>query len=104
MCLRAPHATGYPPGDEVIYKYFSSLHSSNDSSLSAHVAIARLLGAAYETMLRWLRKAQVGRTPGELLDYWHSVMEGSSQRANFFQEVVNVAKLVYHFHFHFSQH
>ncbi len=49
-------------------------------------------------MLEWLRKAEAGRTPTALLGYWHFVMEESKGRADFFEEVVNLANSVYHFH------
>jgi hypothetical protein len=53
-------------------------------------------------MLNWLRNTQVGRTPIELLGCWQSMMEESEPRANFFEKVVNQAKLVYHFHLHLT--
>ena len=102
ICLRAPGAPGYPPGDKAVYDYFAGLHHNNDLSVSAHAAIACFLGAAHTTMLNYLRNAQAGRTPMELLGYWHSVMEESEGRADFFEGVVNLAKSVNHFHLDFT--
>jgi len=68
-------------------------------SISAHATIARFLGAAHGTMLKWLTEAKIGRTAKDLLIYWHTLMEDSSVRTNrekFFQEVVEVAKSVSH--------
>jgi len=67
-------------------------------SISAHATIARFLGAAHSTMLKWLTEAKID-TAKDLLIYWHTLMEDSSMRTNrekFFQEVVEVAKSVSH--------
>jgi hypothetical protein len=58
--------------------------------------IARFLGAAHTTMLKWLLEIQNGRTADQLLTYWHTLMEGSTEREKFFREVVNVANSVSH--------
>lgn len=86
----------------VVYDYFDRLHDGNDMGLSAHIAIARFLGAAHKTMLKWLKNAEADRTPMELLGYWHSVMEESERRASFYEEVVELAKSVHDFHLHLT--
>jgi hypothetical protein len=85
--------------DKEVHGYFTSLHNENDSSISAHLAIACFLGAAYRTMLKWLLEAQNNRTPEQLLDHWHLMMErspGRSDRDKFFLEVVSLANSVNH--------
>jgi hypothetical protein len=74
-------------------------------SISAHAAIARFLGAAHTTMLKWLLEVQNGRTADELLIYWHTLMEDSTmstERDKFFREVVNVANSVSHWRSQFT--
>jgi hypothetical protein len=94
VCLRGPEDQGYPLGDCAVYDYFSHLHNDNDLSISAHAAIARFLGAAHKTMLKWLKEAQTTHLAEELPNYWHDLMEGPerTERERFFGEVVKVAR------------
>ena len=99
ICLRGLDDPGYPPGDRVIYDYFFKLHNDNDLSIFTHAAIARFLGAAHTTMLKWLLATQTNRNAEQLLFYWYTLMEGSAvrtEREKFFREVVNLSNSVSH--------
>jgi hypothetical protein len=78
----------------MVHSYFADLHNNNDLSLSACASTACFLGAACETMLKWLQGAQTGRSAEELHAYWYTLTAGQSERDSFFKEVVTLAAKV----------
>ncbi|KAF8327857.1 hypothetical protein F5887DRAFT_924568 [Amanita rubescens] len=96
VCLRKSSDIGYPPGDEPVVKFFSTLSRENDLSPTAHAAIACFLAAAHETMLETLQKAhnERGLNGQQLLEYWHGLIEpieARNSRKDFFTKVVERA-------------
>jgi hypothetical protein len=94
-----------------VYNYFSAVTDDNDLSYSAHVAIACFLAACHMTMLNWLLEMHSNAVAGgpDLLARWHAIMERGEQitekdreqqknRTEFFQQVVELAETVSHYH------
>ena len=104
ICIRKEGGPGYPPSDLEVVKYFDSFAKENDSSYTAHIAVACFIAAAHGTMHRWLKEAQDNNV-GSLHAYWHDQMEPSGARGfrnRFFLEVVTLAKSASHFGFWFA--
>jgi hypothetical protein len=55
-------------------KYFSTLNTSNDLCLTAHIGIASFIATAHQIMLDTLQKArdEKGLNGQELLEHWNS--------------------------------
>ncbi|KAF8325743.1 hypothetical protein F5887DRAFT_1289437 [Amanita rubescens] len=101
ICLRHPASPGYPPSDEGVYSYFARITAENDTSFTAHIAIASFLTAVHEVILKWLKEAleQFHFDKDGLRAWWHGIMEeksGRKSRRQFFSEVLNKANIVSH--------
>ena len=83
-----------------VVKYFDSFTKENDSSYTAHIAVACFIAAAHQPMHGWLKEAQ-DKNVGDLHAYWHeSRMEPVTDRSfrnGFFLEVVTLANSASHF-------
>ncbi|KIL57071.1 hypothetical protein M378DRAFT_16508 [Amanita muscaria Koide BX008] len=103
ICLRQQSGTGYPPGDEDVVKHLCLTKYINNCSISyrVHVIIACFLGAAYETMLKWLEdimeKEKCADTTA-LRKCWHQRMEPEGlkreERQKFFNELETDPKIM----------
>ena len=87
-----------------VVKYFDSFTKENDSSYTAHIAVACFIAAAHQTMHEWLKDAQ-DKNEGNLRAYWHRRMEPVGDRSfrnRFFLEVVTLANSASQFGFWFA--